>query len=77
MTSLVNFRSFEAIEGPNVVEAWLTDIEVIFDTLGCTDEHKVRYIVLKLTGEAGSCWTSKKVLLTERPNETIINWDPV
>jgi hypothetical protein len=70
-----NFRSFEGIEGPSAVEAWLTDIEVLFDILGCTNEQRVRYIGLKLTGEVGRWWTSKKVLLTEPPNETVITWD--
>jgi len=70
-----NFRSFEGIEGPSVAEAWLTDIEVLFDILGCTNEQRVRYIELKLTGEAGRWWTSKKVLLTEPPNETVITWN--
>jgi hypothetical protein len=36
-----NFHLFEGIEGPNVAETWLTDIEVLFDTLGCTNEQKV------------------------------------
>ncbi|XP_062173811.1 uncharacterized protein LOC133879298 [Alnus glutinosa] len=70
-----NFRSFEGIEGPSAVEAWLTDIEVLFDIFGCTNEQRVRYIELKLTGEAGRWWTSKKVLLTKPPNETVITWD--
>ncbi|XP_062150625.1 uncharacterized protein LOC133859294 [Alnus glutinosa] len=70
-----NFRSFEGIEGPNAAEAWLTDIEVLYDTLGCTDEQKVSYVVLRLTGEAGRWWTAKKVLLKEPPNETIITWE--
>lgn len=50
-----NFRMFEGVEGPNVAEAWLTDIEVLFNTLGCTNKQKVHYIGLKLTGEAGIC----------------------
>lgn len=37
----------------NVALTWLTDIEVLFDTLSCTDKQKVRYIGLKQTGEAG------------------------
>jgi hypothetical protein len=49
----------------NVTETWLTDIKVLFDTLNCTDKQKVRYIGLKLTGEVGRWWTSKKVLLSE------------
>jgi hypothetical protein len=64
-----NFRSFEGIEGPSVAEAWLTDIEVLFDTLGCTHDQRARYIGLKLTGKAERWWTFKKVLLTEPPNE--------
>jgi hypothetical protein len=36
-----NFRSFEGIEGPNVAEAWLIDIEVLFKILGCTNEQRV------------------------------------
>jgi hypothetical protein len=67
-----NYRSFKGVEGPSAAEAWLTDIEVLFDTLGCTYEQWVRYIELKLTGETGRWWTSKKVLLTEPPNEMVI-----
>jgi hypothetical protein len=70
-----NFRTFEGIEGPNVAEAWLTNIKVLFNTLGCTNEQRFRYIGLKLTGEASRWWTSRKVLLTEPPNEMLINWD--
>jgi hypothetical protein len=67
--SSYHFRTFEGIEGPNATKAWLTDIDVLFNTLGCTDEQKVRYIGLQLTGEAGRWWNSKKVLLG---NETVI-----
>jgi hypothetical protein len=70
-----NFRLFEGIEGPNIAEAWLTNIDVLFDTLDCTDEQKVHYIGLKLTREDGRWWTSKKVLLSEPWNETEITWD--
>jgi hypothetical protein len=70
-----HFRSFEGIEGPNVAEAWLTNIEVMFNILGCTNEQRVQYIGLKLTSEAGRWWTSRKVLQLEPPSETIITWD--
>jgi hypothetical protein len=70
-----NFRSFEGIEGPSAAEAWLTDIEVLFDILGCTNDQRVKYIELKLTCEARRWWTSKKVLLTKPPNEMVITWD--
>jgi len=70
-----NFRSFEGVEGPSAAEAWLTDIEVLFDILNCTNKQRVKYVELKLTGEARRWWTSKKVLLTKPPNETVITWD--
>jgi hypothetical protein len=58
-----HFRTFEGTEGPNVAEAWLTDIDVLFNTLECTDEQKVRYVQLQLTGEAGRWWNSKRAML--------------
>jgi hypothetical protein len=70
-----NFRSFEGVEGPSAAEAWLTDIEVLFDILNCTNKQRVKYVELKLTGEARRWWTSKKVLLTKPPNKTVITWD--
>jgi len=70
-----HFWSFVCVEGPNIAEAWLTNIEVLFNILGCTNELRVQYIELNMTGEAGRWWTSRKVLLTEPPNETVITWD--
>jgi len=45
---------------------------VLYNTLGCTDEQKVRYLALQLTGEAGRWWNARKVLLGE---ETVITWE--
>ncbi|XP_062170374.1 uncharacterized protein LOC133876106 [Alnus glutinosa] len=59
-------------EGPNAAEAWLIDIDVLYTTLGCTDEQKVQYLALQLTGEAGRWWNARKVLLG---NETVITWE--
>jgi hypothetical protein len=70
--SSYHFRTFEGIEGPNAAEAWLTYIDVLFDTLGCTDKQKVQYIALQLTGEARRWWNSKKVLFG---GETVITWE--
>ncbi|XP_062151921.1 uncharacterized protein LOC133860306 [Alnus glutinosa] len=62
----------DGTEGPNVAEAWLTDIDVLYTTLGCRDEQKVQYIVLQLTGEAKRWWTTRKVLLG---GGTVITWE--
>jgi hypothetical protein len=56
---------FEGNEGPNVAEAWLTDIGMLFYTFGCTDEQKVWYIGLNLTGKARQWGTSRKMFLSE------------
>jgi hypothetical protein len=48
-----NFQSFEGVEGPSATKAWLTDIEILFDILSCTNEQRVQCIRLKLTVEAG------------------------
>jgi hypothetical protein len=42
--SSYHFRTFEGTKGPNVAEAWLTNIDVLFNTLECTDEQKVHYV---------------------------------
>jgi hypothetical protein len=44
----------------------------LYTTLGCTDEQKVQYIVLQLTGEARGWWTARKVMLGEG---TVITWE--
>jgi hypothetical protein len=67
-----HFQTFEGIEGPNAAEAWLTDIDVLYNTFGCTKEHKVRYLTLQLTGEVGRWWNARKVLLGD---ETVITWE--
>jgi hypothetical protein len=38
--SIYRFRTFEGTEGPNAAEVWLTNIDVLYTTLGCTDEQK-------------------------------------
>jgi len=68
--SSYHFHSFEGIEGPNAAEALLTNIDVLYNTLGCTDKQRVRYIGLKLTGEAGRWWTTRKVLLGDEAEIT-------
>ncbi|XP_062171034.1 uncharacterized protein LOC133876803 [Alnus glutinosa] len=63
-------------EGPLVAEAWITDIALLHETLGCTDEQKVNYTGLRLTDEAARWWKSKKGLLgIELGHGVAIPWD--
>jgi hypothetical protein len=56
------FHIFDGTHGPLVAEAWITDIQLLHETLSCTDEQKVRYTGLWKTKEAGRWWKSKKEL---------------
>jgi len=67
-----HFQTFEGTEGLNAAEAWLTDIDVLYTTLGCIDKQNVQYLALQLTGEAGRWWNARKMLLGE---ETVITWE--
>jgi len=70
------FRLFDGMQGPLVTEAWITDIALLHEILGCTDEQKVNYTGLRLTDEAGRWWKSKKGLLgIELGYGVAIPWD--
>ena len=43
-----HFRIFDGTQGPLVAEAWITDLQLLLETIGCTDDQKVRYAGLKL-----------------------------
>jgi hypothetical protein len=57
------FRLFDGTQGPLVAEAWITDIQLLHETLSCTDEQNIRYTGLRITDEAARWWKSKKELL--------------
>jgi len=70
------FRLFDGMQGPLVAEAWITDIALLHETIGCTDEKKVNYTRLRLTDEAARWWKSKKGLLgIELGHGVAIPWD--
>jgi len=70
------FRLFDGTQGPLVAEAWITNIQLLHETLGCTDVQKVRYTGLRITDEAGRRWKSKKGLLgIELGRGVAIPWD--
>jgi hypothetical protein len=70
------FRLFDGTQGPIVAEAWITDIALLHETLGCTDEQKVSYTGLRITDETVRWWKSKKGLLgIELGRGVAIPWD--
>jgi hypothetical protein len=64
------------MQRPMVAEAWITDIQDLFENLGCTDNQKVRYAGLKFTGEATKWWKARKQLwANEQGCDPIITWE--
>ncbi|XP_062164975.1 uncharacterized protein LOC133871563 [Alnus glutinosa] len=70
------FRLFDGMQEPLAVEAWISDITLLHETLGCTEEQKVNYTILRFTDEASKWWKSKKGLLgIELGHGVAIPWD--
>jgi hypothetical protein len=64
------------MQGLLVAEAWITDIQLLHETIGCIHEQKVRYTGLRITDEAARWWKSKKELLRiELGHRAVIPWD--
>jgi hypothetical protein len=57
------FRTFNGTQGHTVAEAWISDIQLLHDTLKCTNEERLKYTVLRLTGEALKWWKSQVELI--------------
>ncbi|XP_062151919.1 uncharacterized protein LOC133860302 [Alnus glutinosa] len=70
------FRLFDGMQEPLAAEAWISDITLLHETLGCTEEQKVNYTILRFTDEASRWWKSKKGLLRiELGHGVAIPWD--
>ena len=75
--SLSDFQStrplpFASASEPMDAEDWLRDIERKLNTVGCTDEEKLRYAAYLLSGPAAAWWES--MLAIQTPGTTI-TWE--
>lgn len=41
---------------PTTTKDWIQEIEELLEALECIDQKKVRYVAIKLTGEAKRWW---------------------
>ena len=57
------FHTFNGTQGHTVAEAWILDIQLLHDTLKCTNEERLTYTVLRLTSEALKWWKSQVELI--------------
>jgi hypothetical protein len=67
-----HYNALDGSLGPKVAESWTTNLQMLFEELGCTDEQKVRYAALLFTGEALWWWQSKKELLTQELGHGVV-----
>jgi hypothetical protein len=40
-----HYNAFDGSLGPKVAESWTTNLQMLFEELGCTDEQKVKYML--------------------------------
>jgi hypothetical protein len=66
------FRTFNGTQVHTVAEAWISDIQLLHDTLKCTNEERLKYTVLRLTGEALKWWKSQVELIGP---SVVITWE--
>ena len=74
--SLSDFQStrplpFASASEPMDAEDWLRDTERKLNTVGCTDEEKLRYATYLLSGPAAAWWESMVAIQTP---STTITW---
>ncbi|XP_027941114.1 uncharacterized protein LOC114194909 [Vigna unguiculata] len=64
---------FEGKFNPEGAQRWITEIEKIFNAMGCHEEHKVTYATYMLTEEAENWW---RVVNQTLPHEGgIVSWE--
>ncbi|KAG5540173.1 hypothetical protein RHGRI_020413 [Rhododendron griersonianum] len=62
---------FMGTDKPSDAEAWLLQMEKIFDVLGCSEAQKVSFAAYKLQGGAEHWWRSAKQQYKDKQNELI------
>ncbi|XP_035546599.1 uncharacterized protein LOC118348647 [Juglans regia] len=64
--------TFDGRGDTNAAEDWIQGIEEIFSILKCTDQQKVRFAALKLTGEAKRWWNYEEVIREAKGTRVIV-----
>ncbi|KZV51504.1 hypothetical protein F511_14402 [Dorcoceras hygrometricum] len=68
-----NPPTFFAAEGGAMVEAWLVQMEELFDTLEYAPEKRLKLAVLQLRDNAHRCWRGTSRIL--RDSGAVITWE--
>ena len=58
-------EKFDGMCDPSKAEQWLREIDLIFDTIECSDQEKRKMVTFQLTYAAADWWESEKATLGE------------
>ena len=58
-------EKFDGMGDPSKAEQWLREMDLIFDTIECSDQEKRRMATFQLTYVAADWWESEKAILGE------------
>ncbi|XP_042015919.1 uncharacterized protein LOC121763888 [Salvia splendens] len=69
-----NPPKFDGLGEPPKAEAWVRDIERIFEFMGCTDRERLACVTYQLTGPADFWWETKKRTMDPARREAL-TWE--
>ncbi|XP_042009132.1 uncharacterized protein LOC121757693 [Salvia splendens] len=69
-----NPPKFDGLGEPPKAEAWVRDIERIFEFMGCTDKERLACVTYQLTGPADFWWETKKRTMDPARREAL-TWE--
>ncbi|XP_020203840.1 uncharacterized protein LOC109789333 [Cajanus cajan] len=68
-----NPPQFTGVDGPEVVDQWIEEMEKIFMVMHCPEERKIVYAVYMLVGEASFWWKGSQAMMEARGE--VVNWE--
>ncbi|XP_042029951.1 uncharacterized protein LOC121776860 [Salvia splendens] len=69
-----NPPKFDGLGEPPKAEAWVRDLERIFDFMECTDRERLACVTYQLTGPADFWWETKKRTMDPARRE-VLTWE--
>ena len=70
----LNPPKFVGATDPLVVEEWLKKLDVIFEVMEVTEEHKLTLASFMLKGEAMNWWEAMRRMQNTQPEGVSITW---
>ncbi|XP_020233469.1 uncharacterized protein LOC109813653 [Cajanus cajan] len=68
-----NLPQFVGVDGPEVADQWIEEMEKIFMVMQCPEERKLVYAVYMLVSEASFWWKGAQAMMEARGE--VVNWE--